>query len=334
LHGEPWSLPRPRGPPESSRLSLPDAEPRSALRTEDGAFAERKKELDFEQRDWLRGPVRAALSLGILRHVWRRLWTPTVPARPQSVPAPARGSLAITFGGHATVMMTTAGVRLVTDPLFESWLHGMRRARASALDRRDLEQVDLVLISNARRDHLSLTSLGALPRAATLVVPVGCGALVEKLKFARVVELGVGRGFAFGDVEINAVPAQNGTHAGVTANGYLVRTKARSAYFAGDTGYFPGFADIGRRFSPDVALLPIAGYQPAPWRRAHLSPLDALYALEDLGARFLVPVGYGSFPLSYEPLEEPLAWLRTLAKQRDVADSLIVLEHGQTCLLR
>ena len=87
-------------------------------------------------------------------------------------------------------------------------------------------------------------------------------------------------------------------------------------YVAGDTGYFSGFAEIGRRFHPDVALLPIAGYEPAAFREEHLSPLDALYAFEDLGARVLVPTSYGSFPLSYERLDAPLAWLRQLARER------------------
>ncbi len=48
------------------------------------------------------------------------------------------------------------------------------------------------------------------------------------------------------------------------ACGYVVRTRpAHCVYVAGDTGYFSGFAEIGRRFHPDVALLPIAGYEPA-----------------------------------------------------------------------
>jgi hypothetical protein len=91
-----------------------------------------------------------------------------------------------------------------------------------------------------------------------------------------------------------------------------VRTPDATVYVAGDTGYFSGFAEIGRRFRPDVALLPIAGYEPASFREEHMSPLDAVYAFEDLGARVLIPTSYGSFPLSYEPLGAPLEWLHEI----------------------
>jgi len=132
--------------------------------------------------------------------------------------------------------------------------------------------------------------------------------------------------------------ANAGGHAGgggAGANGYVVRAAQRAIYFAGDTGYFSGFTEIGRRFEPDVALLPIAGYQPAAFRQEHLSPLDAAYAFEDLGARIFVPMGYGSFVRSYEPLDEPLRWLREIAETRpSLAKGLTVLEHGQTCLIR
>ena len=133
------------------------------------------------------------------------------------------------------------------------------------------------------------------------------------------------------------------------ACGYVVRTPEATVYVAGDTGYFSGFGEIGRRFRPDVALLPISGYEPASFREEHLSPLDAMYAFEDLGARILIPTSYGSFPLSYEPLEAPLAWLRQIARERGLdpagpspndggagrlARRLAVVDHGETVHFR
>jgi L-ascorbate metabolism protein UlaG (beta-lactamase superfamily) len=130
-----------------------------------------------------------------------------------------------------------------------------------------------------------------------------------------------------------------GDYARRGACGYIVRSRDACIYVAGDTGYFSGFAEIGRRFHPDVALLPIAGYEPAVFREEHMSPLDALYAFDDLGARLLVPTSHGSFPLSYEPLEAPLAWLEELARERGFAraDSdrkVAILDHGQTLHVR
>jgi len=99
------------------------------------------------------------------------------------------------------------------------------------------------------------------------------------------------------------------------------------------------FAEIGRRFQPDVALLPIAGYDPLELRDEHLSPLDACCAFEDLNARLLIPTSYGAFPLGYEPLDAPVAWLRDLARDRDWARAdaerrVAILDPGQSVHLR
>lgn len=302
--------------------------------------AERMKELDYEQRARLRGVAGSVLSLRYLRMAWRRNRQPTAPTAAAGVPRPPVGTVALTFVGHATIMITTPGARVMTDPMLENSLYGLRRARAAAVDAHNLADVDLVLISHAHRDHLSRATLRRLSPKATLVIPPRCGALVDDLGFARVVELGVGQSFAFADVAITAVPVRHSGVRGVLdprrrgASGYIVRAANRVVYFAGDTGYFEGFADIGRQFAPDLAFLPISGYQPAPLRREHMSPLDAVYAFQDLGARVMVPICHGSFELGYEPLDEPLDWLRELGEEKKLGQALTILEHGQTCLLR
>jgi len=308
----------------------------------DGNVIERAKELDFEQRPRLRSLRRVTLTLSMLRLMWWRFWGRTQAAAAGPVPRPAPGTVALTLVGHATVMITTPRVRLLTDPVLEHTLWGLPRARAAALDASDLGDVGLILISHAHRDHLSLGTLRRLPRTATVVVPPQCGPLVASLGFKNIVELGVGQDLDHADVRVTAVPVRHSGARGFIdrrrrgANGYVVRTAGRNIYFAGDTGYFAGFLEIQRRFAPDVALLPISGYQPAPFRDEHLSPLDAAYAFEDLGARVLIPIAYGSFLTSYEPLDEPLAWLEELARARQgkLAAGLTVLGHGQTCLLR
>jgi len=319
------------------RLASPQLAPPA-----DGNVIERAKELDFEQRGRLRSLRRVTLSLSMSRRMWRRFWGRTVAAGVEAVPHPQPGTVALTWVGHATVMITTPRLRALTDPFLEETLWGLPRARAAALDPADLDDVGLILISHAHRDHLSLATLRRMPRTATVVVPARCAPLVASLGFKNVVELGVGQDMDQADVRVTAVPARHSGARGLLdrrrrgVNGYVIRTGGRNIYYAGDTGYFAGFVEIQRRFAPDVALLPISGYQPAPFRDEHLSPLDAAYAFEDLRARILIPITHGSFLLSYEPLDEPLEWLEELARSRKGAlgAGLTVLGHGQTCLLR
>src|SRR5205814_3667847 len=135
------------------------------------------------------------------------------------------------------------------------------------------------------------------------IVPAHCADLVSDLGFARVLELPIGESFRHGPLEIVSVPSRHwgtrmlGDYRRRGYGGYVVRGAGPAAYFAGDTAYFSGFAEIGARFRPDVALLPIGAYSPPHFRRAHMSPLDALYAFQDLESRVLIPIHFGSFAL-------------------------------------
>jgi L-ascorbate metabolism protein UlaG (beta-lactamase superfamily) len=305
---------------------------------------ERAKELDHEHRRRPRGPwqsaVGLALSLRFLRTAARQLMTAPRRPEPRQVEHPRPGEIAVTFVGHATVMLTTPLARVLTDPYLGDFLLGLRRAEAACLHPTDAADVNLILISHAHRDCLDLASLRRLRGRAAVLVPPRCAQLLDGLGFGRVVELAPGQSFEFADVEVTAVAARHEGGRGLFdwawrgACGYLVRSAGANVYFAGGTSYFSGFEEIGRRLHPDVALLPVAGYEPPALRQGNMSPLDAVQAFTDLGAKLLVPVGYGSFPLGYEPLDQPLAWLRQICAERGILGQLAVLGHGETCLVR
>jgi L-ascorbate metabolism protein UlaG (beta-lactamase superfamily) len=306
------------------------------------------KELDHEHRKRLRGALPLTLSMRYLAGALERLRGGTDPVDAASVPRAPEGTVSVTFVGHATVMVTTPKTRLLTDPVLERSLLGLRRAKAAGIHAADVDDVDLVLVSHAHRDHLSRASLRRLSPSGPVVVPPHCAPLVRRLRGVDAVELEPGKSLAHGDVEVTAVPVRHSSARGLGgyarrgACGYVIRSQGTCLYFAGDTGYFSGFAEIGRRFRPDVALLPIAGYEPASFRDEHMSPLDAVYAFEDLGARVLIPTSYGSFPLSYEPLGAPLEWLHEIMRARGLplcgaqsqkpghAACVAILDHGET----
>ena len=305
---------------------------------------ERAKELDHQHRRRTRGlwqsTLGLALSLRFLRTAARQLVTAPHRSEPRRVGHPGPGQIAVTFVGHATVMLTTPLARVLTDPYLGDFFLGLRRAEAACLHPADAADLNVILISHAHRDRLDLTSLRRLKGRAVVLVPPRCAPLVDGLGFARVIELEPGRSFEYADVHVTAVAARHEGARGLFdsawrgACGYIVRSAGANVYFAGGTAYFSGFEEIGRRLHPDVALLPVAGYQPTALRAINMSPLDAVQAFVDLGARLLVPVGYGSFPLGYEPLDEPLQWLRQICAERGISDQLAVLGHGETCLVR
>ncbi len=110
----------------------------------------------------------------------------------------------------------------------------------------------------------------------------------------------------------------------------MIAGAERSLYHCGDSAYFPGFAEIGRRLQPDIALLPIGAYFPDSFRSVHTSPEDALQAFRDLGSRIFIPMHYGTFRLSLEPMEEPPVRLMEAARNAGLQDRVLLLEEGRT----
>jgi L-ascorbate metabolism protein UlaG (beta-lactamase superfamily) len=216
------------------------------------------------------------------------------------------------------------------------WVGGVRRAVEPGLAPGDFDEVGLVLISHRHADHLHIPTLKKLPRkTATIVVPAGAASWISALGFARVIELQPGADLELRGIQVIAYATSHGDDELARGISYVVRPApgaggGPSLYLCGDSGYFSGFADIGERFAPDIAMLPIGGFYPASFRSRHMSPLDALYAFADLRARLLVPIHHGAFPLSYERLDEPARWLVELATQRGIRDHVRVIAAGQS----
>jgi L-ascorbate metabolism protein UlaG (beta-lactamase superfamily) len=324
--GQKWRVPL-RPPPSISAASAAE-------------FRARLAELDLAHRRRSSLMLHGGVPSWVLR--WLRALLPAAlggPLQltrrpPPPIPIPASGECSITFIGHATALIRYARARLLTDPLFARSLYSLRRLRPAGLPDGALESIDAVLISHAHVDHLHRASLERIDRSATIVVPAGVR--VPRLGFANVVAMRPGDVTSIAGLDITAVAAQHrvGFLGHGRALGYLVRGDGPTVYFAGESGYFSGFMEVGARYRPDVALLPISGYRPRALRRDHLSPLDALYAFEDLGAQLMVPIHHGAFALGYEPPAEPLIWLRSLASQRKLEDRIAWLEPGESCVSR
>ena len=274
-------------------------------------------------------PVRRYRSL--VGHWLGRWFKPPRPAQHEPMPGIGPGQMAVTFGGHATAILRYPSLAIAFDPMLGRWVGGVRRAVEPGLAPGDFSDVGLVLISHRHADHLHVPTLRRMPRTATVVVPAGAASWVSTLGFQRVVELMPGSDLELRGVQVVAAATSHGDHELARGLSYVVvGAGCPSAYLCGDSGYFSGFADIGTRYAPDVALLPIGGFLPVSFRARHMSPLDALYAFEDLHARMLVPIHHGSFALSYELLDEPARWLVELAKARGVRDHVLVMAPGQS----
>jgi L-ascorbate metabolism protein UlaG (beta-lactamase superfamily) len=253
------------------------------------------------------------------------------------------GELGVTFIGHAGFFVQIGGRSVVIDPNFARWLFVLKRLRRPGLRVRDLPAIDVVLVSHAHFDHLHRASLRAVVQnnlrvsgtAPAIIIPAHVSDLVSDLGFSEIIELEWWNSSRHGNVTITHVPSRHwgarilkDSHRGF--GGFVLRAGKHSIYHAGDTAYFSGFREIGRRLSPEVALLPIGAYNPPQFRNVHANPADATRAFLDLNARWMVPMHYGSFRLSHEPIEEPLQLLEKEAESAGIMDCVVVLEEGVT----
>jgi L-ascorbate metabolism protein UlaG (beta-lactamase superfamily) len=251
--------------------------------------------------------------------------------------------LGVTFIGHSSFLVQIGGQTVLVDPVFARWLIVLRRLRHPGVRIDGLPAIDAVLLTHAHMDHLNRPSLRKVVahtrrltgKAPVAIVPWGVEDLIQDLGFSRIVSLEWWQSTRLGAVDVTLTPAKhwgarlfNDTYRGF--GGYVLRGGGHSLYHSGDTAYFGGFAEIGRRLAPEIALLPIGAYSPDNFRSVHTSPEDALQGFLDLRARWIVPMHFGTFRLSAEPVTEPLPRLLAAARASGVEDCICALSEGET----
>jgi L-ascorbate metabolism protein UlaG (beta-lactamase superfamily) len=286
--------------------------------------------------------------MGRLQHaariVWNSAWSPMMGS--QSKPLLVQpDEIGVTFIGHSSFLLQMGGRNILVDPVYARWLILLRRQRRPGVRIKDLPPIDMVLLTHAHMDHLNRPSLRRIARrmrrkfgrAPEVLVPRGNEDLVDTLGFSAVHALRWWESTVVQGLNITLTPARHwGTrwfkdsHRGY--GGYVLEHAGVSLYDSGDTAYFDGFREIGRRLRPQLALLPIGAYHPASFRTVHTSPEDALQAFVDLGATTMVPMHYGTFRLSQEPMEEPVPRLLASAAKLGLSGGVRVVAEGETAV--
>jgi L-ascorbate metabolism protein UlaG (beta-lactamase superfamily) len=255
-------------------------------------------------------------------------------ARPPGPGAPAR----ITWLGHAGFLVQLDGVSLLVDPALQpdGIFGGIGRNVPPGLLVGELPPIDAVLVSHSHYDHLDL------PTLKQVRAPIVAGLGLERYFRDRgllATELGWWRTARVGEVAVTLVPAQHWSRRGpfdtntTLWGGFVIEGRSVTVFHAGDTAHFGGFREIGARYPAiDVALLPVGAYDPGWFMlRQHMDPEQAVQAFEELGARVLVPMHWGTFKLADEPLDEPPVRLEAERARRGIPPERVrVLAVGET----
>jgi L-ascorbate metabolism protein UlaG (beta-lactamase superfamily) len=257
---------------------------------------------------------------------------PHLPIPVVTPPPAATDGLHVTWYGHSTALVEIEGRRVLLDPVWSercspSRLTGPRRLHQPPAPLRELPPLDAIVISHDHYDHLDMESIQNLVdlQAAPFLVPLGVGAHLERwgVPESRIVELDWNESHKIGTLELIATPARHFSGRGFNRDetlwaSWVIKGPTRSAFYSGDTGYFPGFAEIGERHGPfDVTLVQVGAYGDA-WPDIHMVPEDGVSVHVDVRGGLMIPVHWATFNLALHEWSEPADRTWSEAKARDV----------------
>lgn len=228
--------------------------------------------------------------------------------------------------GHASFLIQLNGKRLLTDPCLTS----------PPLIERQTElpfpiehiQPDYLLISHGHYDHLDSDTLIHFDQA-TALIPLKMTELINDINpNIQTQEAGWYQQYALKEpFQISFLPAHHWYRRTLSDKNtqlwgsFMITTGKHRLYFGGDSGYANHFKAIGQQFGEvDYAFLPIGAYEPRWMMQAsHMNPQEALMAYDDLKAKHLIPMHFGTFDLTDEPMGEPEALLKASSTHQNLS---------------
>jgi L-ascorbate metabolism protein UlaG (beta-lactamase superfamily) len=248
--------------------------------------------------------------------------------------------LSITWIGHSTFLIQFAGMNILTDPVWAKRMGLQKRLTAPGLSLEDLPEIDIVIISHGHYDHLDFPTLSKLTGDITFYVPAGLKQLFIRKGYQKVIEANWWETVSHQHVRLTFVPAQHWTKRTLTDTntshwgGWVMESPEteHTVYFAGDSGYFRGFKEIGERFPVDIVLMPIGAYEPEWFMNvSHINPEDSIKAYLELKGKKFIPMHYGAYRLADDTGPEALdRLLKEWERLKLDREQLVVLKIGES----
>ena len=283
-----------------------------------------------------------------------RTWTTTFHPRTAHLPRVEndgsalrsnRTDATVTWVGHSTLLIQLDGVAILTDPQWSEraspvTFAGPKRLMSPGVSFEQLPTVDLVVISHDHYDHLDKDTVQRLARThhPLFLVPLGLKSWFAEIGITHVEEMDWWESRQVHGLTVTCLPAQHFSGRALwDRNRRLWSAWAlagtKRVFFAGDTGYYPVFKEIGVRLGPfDLAAIPIGAYSPGSMMKmTHITPEEALQVFADIQGQYFVAIHWGTFDMTEEAIEEPPLRLNAEANRLGLDSSRVwVLKHGET----
>lgn len=250
------------------------------------------------------------------------------PTPPQDKPPQRVDGVRIAHIGHASFLLQIGGLNILADPVLSERaspfsFFGPKRVNAPGIAFADLPKIDVVLVTHNHYDHLDVETLGRLHRRddPRMIMPLGNDAIVrEAVPDVRAEAHDWGTRLQLSEtVAATLVPSYHWSARGAMDRrmalwcSFILEGGGKRIFHIGDTGYHDGslYERLGREHGPfDLALLPIGAYEPRWFMRDnHMNPEEAVNVMLALRAEQALGHHWGTFQLTDEGIERPLAAL-------------------------
>lgn len=245
----------------------------------------------------------------------------------------------IVWLGHASFFIRINGVTIITDPALDDMIF-MKRLAGIPCSVEKMTGIDYVLLSHNHRDHIDKKALKTIFKANPKIkalIPLHTSYLVNDYT-NNIEEAGWFQKYTTTEnVRIYFMPAKHWSRRGLFDfnkslwGSFVIQTDSTTVFFTGDTRFGDHFADIASLFPKiDYALMPIGPYKPENiMEKGHMSPAESVNAANILKPTHFIPMHYGTYDLSDEPIGEPLRKLESLKKEGAYKGIIDVLKIGE-----
>jgi L-ascorbate metabolism protein UlaG (beta-lactamase superfamily) len=255
---------------------------------------------------------------------------------------PPKSGLRMTWVGHSSLLIEIDGHTILTDPVWSqrasfTQLMGPKRFFNPPIALSDLPPLDAIILSHDHYDHLDKDAIRFFAGSdIPFYCSLGVGQQLENFGILKthITEMDWGDSVTIdNDCVITATPARHFSGRGITGrnetlwSSFVIKGTKHNIFFGADSGYFPGFKDIGKAFGPfDLTILEIGAYGEY-WPDIHMGPDHASNAHLDLKGKLMMPIHWGTFNLALHDWFEPIERLQQYAIDKKI--ELFVPEPGK-----
>lgn len=239
----------------------------------------------------------------------------------------------ITWLGHSSFLIETGGKKLLIDPVFGQYaaphplLGRARFHREMPITISELSDIDVIIISHDHYDHLDYPSIDELKnKVRHFFVPLGVGNHLKRWNIGddKITELDWWQEAPYENLNIVLTPSRHMSGRALTDQSatlwgsWIIQNQFANIYFSGDGGYGKHFKEIGEKYGPfDVGLMECGQYNEL-WKDVHMMPEESVVAAQDVKAKLIVPIHWGSFALATHSWTDPIERITQAAQMMKV----------------